>query len=213
MTLRGYLLLACWLANCSWAAPDVKVEGLFKGAAYLRIGSETLLMRQGQSHESGVKLMQADSKQAVIQIEGKVHRLGLHSAIGGSYQAPEISQVTIQKNDYNQYIVAGSINGMPVDFLVDTGANVVALSGTQARKLGLQFKLLGVPSKTVTASGITDSWQVQLDQVKVGDISVQGVEASIVDGDYPTKVLLGMSFLEQVRLTESNRVLTLEKSH
>ena len=200
------------LASSVWAAPNVKVEGLFKGAAYVRIDGETLLLRQGQIHESGIQLLQADSKQAVIKFQGKVHHLGLHSAIGGTYQEPEVSQVSVHKNNRNQYIVAGSINGMPVDFLVDTGATVVAMSSREARNLGLQYKVLGTPSKVVTASGVANSWELLLDQVKVGDIRIQGVEASVVEGDHPTEVLLGMSFLQNVRLTESNRVLTMEKS-
>ena len=161
-------VVAGLLASSVWAVPNVKVEGLFKDAAYVRINGETLLLRQGQMHESGVQLLQANSKQAVIKFQGEVHRLGLHSAIGGTYQEPEVRQVTVHKNARNQYIVAGSINGMPVDFLVDTGATVVAMSSREARNLGLQYKVLGRPSKVVTASGVANSWELLLDQVKVG---------------------------------------------
>ena len=105
----------------------------------------------------------------------------------------------------------GSINGQSVQFLVDTGANAVAMNELDARKLGLQYRIDGQESQVVTASGVSKSWTVKLDSVKVGEIQVANVDAVVVQGGFPTQVLLGMSYLNSVRMQEQNSTLMLEK--
>lgn len=50
------------------------------------------------------------------------------------------------------YSAAGQINGSPVEFLIDTGATTVALSGEHAQRLGINY-LAGKPTLVSTASG------------------------------------------------------------
>lgn len=193
------------------ADPQVRVEGLFKGAAVLMIDGQQVMLKNGRSHESGVALVDANAKRAIVEIDGQRHELALHTAIGGTYQQAELTQVVIRKNDHNQYRVSGSINGQTVSFLVDTGANTVAMNEMQARNLGLLYKLNGQESQAVTASGVVATWVVTLDSVKVGEISVPNVRAVVIEGGYPQDVLLGMSYLEYVKIQEHNSVLMLEK--
>lgn len=193
------------------ASPQVRVEGLFKGAAVLKIDGQQVMLKNGRSHQSGVTLVDANAKRAIVEIDGERHELALHTAIGGTYQQAELTQVVIRKNDHNQYRVNGSINGQTVSFLVDTGANTVAMNEIQARNLGLLYKLNGQDSQAVTASGVVATWVVTLDSVKVGEISVPNVRAIVIEGGYPQDVLLGMSYLEYVKIQEHNSVLMLEK--
>ena len=193
------------------ASPQVRVEGLFKGAAVLKIDGQQVMLKNGRSHQSGVTLVDANAKRAIVEIDGERHELALHTAIGGTYQQAELTQVVIRKNDHNQYRVNGSINGQTVSFLVDTGANTVAMNEIQARNLGLLYKLNGQESQAVTASGVVATWVVTLDSVKVGEISVPNVRAIVIEGGYPQDVLLGMSYLEYVKIQEHNSVLMLEK--
>ena len=193
------------------ADPQVRVEGLFKGAAVLDIDGQQVMLKNGRSHESGVKLLDATARRAILEINGQQYELELHTAIGGTYQQADITQVVIRKNNLNQYRVSGSVNGQSVSFLVDTGANTVAMNEMQARNLGLLYKLNGQQSQAVTASGVVTTWVVTLDSVKVGEISVPNVRAIVVEGGYPQDVLLGMSFLEYVKIQEDNSILMLEK--
>ncbi|WP_317621957.1 retropepsin-like aspartic protease family protein [Ketobacter nezhaii] len=202
--------LAC-CAGLAAAAADVRVDGLFSGAAVLNINGQQVMLKVGKRHQSGVKLLRANSRNALVEIDGEPHEMVLHMAIGGGYQETNNTQVVIRKNDNNQYKVNGSINSLPVTFLVDTGANTVALNEIQARKLGLQYKLHGQESQVVTASGIARSWGVKLSSVKVGEISVSNVAAVVIEGQFPQDVLLGMTYLEYVKLQEHNSVLLLEK--
>ena len=144
--------------------------------------------------------------------DGQRHELALHMAMGGTYQQADVTQVVIRKNDNNQYKVNGSINGQPVHFLVDTGANTVAMNEIQARNLGLLYKMDGQESRAVTASGVVSTWVVTLNAVKVGEINVPNVRAVVIEGAYPQEVLLGMSYLEYVKIQEHNSVLMLEKN-
>jgi aspartyl protease family protein len=193
-----------------YADPAVRVEGLFKGAAVFNIEGQQVMLKNGRTHSSGVTLVDATSSRAIVEIGGQRHELSLHMAIGGGYQQTATTQVVIRRHN-QRYQVAGSINGQTVQFVVDTGASIVAMNEHQARKLGLMYKLDGQPAQAVTASGVAETWVVTLDQVKVGEIAVPNVRAMVVKGDFPTNVLLGMSFLEYVQLQERDSVLMLEK--
>jgi aspartyl protease family protein len=169
------------------------------------------MLREGKTGPANVRLISATSREAVVEIDGKRFTLQLHTAIGGTFQQAEVTQVVIRKNDFDQYLVNGSVNGQSVKFLVDTGANTVAMNELDARGLGLQYKINGSESQVVTAGGVNRSWKVMLNSVKVGEIQVPNVQAVVVEGAYPTHVLLGMTYLNFVKIQEQNSTLMLEK--
>jgi aspartyl protease family protein len=81
---------------------------------------------------------------------------------------------------------------------IDTGALLVSLNATTAKRLGLDY--LNAPSGMVqTASGIEKSYQVSLDKVQIGDIKLNNIDAVVLDGPQPERALLGMTFLGQAR--------------
>ena len=57
--------------------------------------------------------------------------------MSAGYAEPERKQLSIAKGQGGHYWIAGSINGQPVQFLVDTGATSVAINENQARRLGI----------------------------------------------------------------------------
>ncbi|MAV27691.1 MAG: hypothetical protein CMQ05_16550 [Gammaproteobacteria bacterium] len=89
------------------------------------------------------------------------------------------------------------INGTPVSFLVDTGATVVAMNLPTARRLGLDVTD-AQREKVATAGGIVESWEVLVDRIQVGSVSVVNAKTAVMDGNYPEDILLGMSFLDQL---------------
>lgn len=64
--------------------------------------------------------------------------------------------------------------------------------------------------QVTTASGIERGWQVTLRSVKAGAIEVLGVEAVVLEGDYPADALLGMSFLNRIGWRQEQDTLVLE---
>lgn len=204
------LLMAVLLGSAMAANAEVTVEGLMPGAAVLNIGGQRKLLKVGQSH-GGVTLLEATGDSALLEIDGRQRSMGLSTRIDSQYEEPEERVVTIARNDRNQYLTNALINGRSTLVLVDTGANIMALSTRHARELGVNYRL-GEPSRVRTASGVADAYSVTLDSVSVGGIRVDNVRASVVDGDYPENVLLGMSYLNHVRIEESGGVLSLTKT-
>ncbi|MDH4651608.1 TIGR02281 family clan AA aspartic protease [Pseudomonas sp. JS3066] len=202
-------------------ATQVQVVGLFPGAAVLNVDGQRKLVKVGQTGPGGVQVISADSKGAVLRVDGVERSYSLSreynpsgTSIGpagsGSPPAPQKTQLSIARGNNGHYQVAGSIEGHPVQFLVDTGATSVAMNENQARRLGIDYRVKGQPMKASTAAGTVNAWRVTLDRIKVGSIEVLGVEGAVVEGEAPVDVLLGMSFLNRVRWREEQGVLMLE---
>ena len=104
---------------------------------------------------------------------------------------------------------AGSINGKPVNFMVDTGATIVALSQAEANRIGLDWKR-GRPGLSQTANGTVPVYNVNLGAVRVGDVQISNVAAVVVPAEMPL-VLLGNSFLNHFNMRRDNDVMRLEK--
>jgi aspartyl protease family protein len=189
----------------------ITVVGLFKDAAVVRINGEQALLRQDRPGPHGAVLRAADSRSAVIEVNGVRQRYTLGRGIGARYKAHEAGEVVIKRNDYGQYITRGSINGLGVTFLVDTGATSVAMNESTARRLGIDYRVNGTEAQAMTAGGITRSWLVKLDSVKVGEIEVPNVRGAVIQGDAPHYVLLGMTYLDFVKFGEENQTIRLEK--
>ena len=85
------------------------------------------------------------------------------------------------------------------------------MHANQAKRLGIPYKLEGNPIHVNTASGVAAAYDVTLDRVQVGDIILKNVRGFVVDSNGPTRVLLGMSFLNQVKMEDQGSVLLLEK--
>jgi aspartyl protease family protein len=89
------------------------------------------------------------------------------------------------------------VNGTAVNFLVDTGASDVAISTDDARRLGLDPDKLVYNMPYQTANGVTMAARVTLGEIKVGDIVVRNVQASVGRGNMDMS-LLGMTFLNRI---------------
>ena len=204
-------LLLCLLAAASAVQADVEVKGLFKGAALLSVNGQQKLLKVGQEWQ-GVTLLEADSKQAVAEIEGERMTLTVSSRIHTNFEDPSSRTIRIRRNAQNQYITTADINGRRNTVLVDTGANIIAMNMIHARQIGVE--LPDQPNGQVaTASGVVAGYTVFLDSVDVGGIKVRNVQASVLDGAFPQKILLGMSYLRHVKMEESDGVLMLTSKY
>ena len=56
------------------------------------------------------------------------------------------------------------------------------------------------------------AWSVTLRSVDVGGIAVNNVPATVVEGNYPAMVLLGMTYLRHVKIEENQGILTLSRT-
>lgn len=211
--MRLFILFLTLVLSFSAFAADIVVMGLFKHRAVLTIDGERRVLAVGQTSPEGVKLVSADADAAVLEVDGKTSRYLLGNQIGASYAAPSEEVIRLWPDRSGMYTVTGSINGRPVSYLVDTGATTIAMNSGEARRLGIPFQLRGHPQSVETASGVERAYRVTLDSVRAGDIQLHNVEAVVLEGNMPSQILLGMSFLRRLHMEREGEALVLRKTN
>jgi aspartyl protease family protein len=213
MTRYFMVVASAWLTLAATAhATDVEISALFNGKAMLSINrGSPRVIAVGQTIE-GVKLLSANSSGAVLEIDGKKRTLNLGQAISTAQVVGSRPTVKLEADGGGHFVAYGSVNGRPIKFLVDTGATSIALSSAQARAMGIDLDRAQRGAVT-TASGHVRSYNVVLDNVKVGDISLNLVEAVIIDSMPGDTALLGNSFLSRLEMKREGTVLTLTKNY
>jgi aspartyl protease family protein len=204
-------LLLCLLALTPPALADVEVKGLFKNAALLAIDGEQKLVKAGQTWK-GVTVVEANSREVIVSLGGERQTLTVSSRIHTNFEDPATRTVRIPKNANAQYITNAEINGRRSPVLVDTGANIIAMNMIDAARLGVS--LPDQPNgRVATASGMVAGYTVFLDSVDVGGIKVHNVQATVLSGNFPQTILLGMSYLRHVKMEESDGILLLTSKY
>jgi aspartyl protease family protein len=211
MSMQARLILLAFImcfSGSALSANSVTVKGLFSGAALLIIDGEQVLLKKGKE-KFGVKLIAATSKEAVLEIDGKRQRLGLSKQVGGQYKKAKSQIVRVTSKRGGHYWVRGQINGRGVEFLVDTGASLIAMNLSTAKRLSIDYEA-GTPSRIQTANGIVETRVVNLKKVTVGEITYYNIAASVSLNNALAVTLLGNSFLSKVNLSTDNGILIME---
>jgi len=190
------------------AFPEVEVLALFPDAAMLLVDGEKVFLKAGESTHAGLSLNWASSQQLELSFWNEIRRFTLSDKVQSKFEAPTRANAIIHRNDQGQFLAGGAINGRAVDFLVDTGANIVVINGNTAGVLGIDLK--DAPLMFVdTSAGVSRAYSLVLKSVQVGNIIVHDVAATVIPGEYPANVLLGMSFLQNVEIREQAGTLVL----
>jgi aspartyl protease family protein len=119
--------------------------------------------------------------------------------------------VTLRSDRGGHFRVEARVEGRPIDFMVDTGASMIALRETAAARLGIHPSARDYSVRTQTANGVGKAARVQLNRVEVNGITVRDVEAFVVPDSSLSVNLLGMSFLSRVKWTHDRGRLVLEQ--
>ena len=204
--MPSVLLTACTAAG----AVQVGLAGVIGDKALLLIGgtvSRTLSV--GQRTPEGVRLVAVESGSVTVEVDGerRVLRLGQNAA--AATRGPETT--VLNADSRGHYVTTGSVNGFPVRFIVDTGASQVSLGAAEAKRLGISLTG-GTQGFTQTANGVAPVVSVRLDNVRVGGISMDGVDALVHENDMPV-ALLGMSFLNRTEMQNEGGRMTLKKRY
>ncbi len=125
-----------------------------------------------------------------------------------SYTREGVHEVVLQRNRYGHYVATGAIDSQRVEFMLDTGASDISVPADVAKRLGLRR---GAPLQYQTANGVITGYATTLGTVRVGDIVLHNVRASINPYMRDPQVLLGMSFLRQLEFTQRGERLTLRQ--
>ena len=201
------------LLNSTIACADdlrITVLGIFSDVAVLEIDKKQHILRPAIDSPEGVTLVFADSKFAVLEVNGVQEKYFLGSQTGSLYDPPPEKPVVSLWPTRGMYITPGSINGYSVDFLVDTGASAIALNAFTAQRLGIDF-LDGEEVAVKTAVSVEKAYRMNLDEVQVGQIKLYNVSALVIDGPEPARALLGMSFLGQLDMERKGERMDLKQ--
>lgn len=90
--------------------------------------------------------------------------------------------------------MTAEINGVDINFLVDTGASDLVLSRADAQRVGIDVDALPFLGSANTANGTVPIAYTRLNQVRLGPHLDRDVSASVNGGEMK-KSLLGMSYL------------------
>lgn len=90
------------------------------------------------------------------------------------------------------------INGRRINSLIDTGATLVAINRTTARRIGLKLKASDFKHRINTANGITKGAAVTIKSLQIGRIFVKNVQGVVLDDRALDGTLIGMSFLSRL---------------
>ena len=208
------LLVGISLFTPSYAQTTVQAIALFNNKAMLSVdGGKAKIIKKGDSYK-GVRLLSSNTDQAVVEIDGKKEVLTLNSTVS----LPEDLDTKIKPKSSIQLLADkdgffrshGEINGHSLNFLIDTGANLVVLSSDQANRIGLEYRN-GTLSYAVTASGTTPMYAIQIPEISLGTLELTNIKAGVIEGSFPVVPLLGMTFLSKLNMTRNGGIMKLTK--
>ncbi len=108
-------------------------------------------------------------------------------------------EARLKANDQGHFIAEFKMNGRAVKALVDTGASMVAINKSTARKLGISVSPGDFKYEVNTANGKTKVAAAIIREITIGRVKVRDVEAAVMDDKALDDTLLGMTFLKQLR--------------
>jgi aspartyl protease family protein len=209
-----FVMLMSLLAKSALAETRLNVVGLFSNKALVSInGGAPQSIAAGQTKD-GVKLISANSEAATFMVEGKRQtlKMGQAASVAGTGGSQNNDPVNLYADSRGHFTGNLTINGASLKYLVDTGATSVAMNSGDAKFAKIDYEK-GEKSFSSTANGVVPIYLVKLNTVKIGTITLNNVEAAVIEGGSPSVVLLGMSALNRLDMKRDNSIMTLTKKY
>ncbi|MEE9331092.1 MAG: TIGR02281 family clan AA aspartic protease [Methylophilaceae bacterium] len=105
-----------------------------------------------------------------------------------------------------------SINGVSLKYIVDSGASNVTLNSNDAKQANIDYTK-GERVSLVTPGGEVQAFSLMLNGLMIGTAVLNNVETTIVEGDSPPYVLLGISAQKKLDVKRDNAIMTLGRKH
>ena len=120
------------------------------------------------------------------------------------------SGVMVPRSEDGHFHLVLQVNGVPVEFLVDTGATDIVLTREDAERVGLDPQNLAFLGRARTANGVVETAYATVDDISLGPVRFDRVGVAVNGGEMDGS-LLGMAFLSRFsRLEISDNRLVLE---
>jgi aspartyl protease family protein len=118
----------------------------------------------------------------------------------------------IPRDARGHFAADGRIDGQRIDFMIDTGASLVALNEKSAARFGLRPSRSDYNATVSTANGTIKAARTRLAMVELGGLVVRDVEALVLPDEALSENLLGLSFLSKLKRFEyANGKMVLEQ--
>jgi len=115
---------------------------------------------------------------------------------------PLSSSVIVSRDGRGHFQLNARVDGRRLNFMVDTGASVIALTADDAATLGIHPAASEFTALVSTANGTVKAAPIELDRVEIEDITVRNVAAMVLPDGALRDNLLGMSFLSRLHRWE-----------
>lgn len=118
--------------------------------------------------------------------------------------------IVLPKARDGHYYMTLDVNGVPVGFVIDTGASQIVLSQEDAKRIGIKIEDLAYLGSASTANGMVRTASVRLDTVDLGSMRDENVRAVVNDGEMAGS-LLGMTYLgrfDSITIKNDELILT-----
>ncbi|MBZ9677439.1 TIGR02281 family clan AA aspartic protease [Mesorhizobium sp. ES1-1] len=122
------------------------------------------------------------------------------ASVPGKPAAPPSTgrKVVIAADERGHFISPFKVNGRQIEAMIDTGATLVAVNSSTARRVGLSLNPSDFSHEVNTANGTIKAAVVTIDRLQVGGITVNDVQAIVLDDKALRINLIGMSFLQRL---------------
>jgi aspartyl protease family protein len=172
------------------------MRNVFIFAAFIA-GLGTLMAQMADRMSAAPALANASARKATLATTGA--QAGLRS-------------ISIPPDGRGHFQTDGRIEGQRIDFMVDTGASVVALNEKSAARFGLRPSRGEYNANVTTANGTIKAARMRLAMIDIGGLVVRDVDAMVLPDEALSENLLGLSFLSKLKRFEyANGRLVLEQ--
>jgi aspartyl protease family protein len=207
----GAIVTALLLSSPPALALEIDLVGVFPGKAVLVVDDATpKTYSPGGTIAEGIRLVSVDSTSATLDIHGKRQFIPLGGHVNRNAPSGN-AKVVLQVDGQGHFVTQGQINGGTIRMLVDTGATAIALPAQEAQRLGINYRR-GELGRSNTANGPVTVYRVKLDSVRIGDVELKQVDATVQEAGLPF-ALLGMSFLNRMDMHQDGHQMTLVKRY
>ncbi|KQU79198.1 hypothetical protein ASD99_05500 [Mesorhizobium sp. Root695] len=107
-------------------------------------------------------------------------------------------KVVVAADERGHFSSAFKLNGRQVDGMIDTGATLVAINTSTARRIGLSLNASDFSHEVSTANGTIKAAVAMIDRLQIGNITVNDVQTIVLDDRALRTNLIGMSFLNRL---------------
>ncbi|GAA3846766.1 TIGR02281 family clan AA aspartic protease [[Pseudomonas] carboxydohydrogena] len=121
-------------------------------------------------------------------------------------------RVSLRSDRSGHFRTEARVDGRDLDFLVDTGATVIALTQKDAERIGIRPFLSDYTTSVNTANGPAKAARARINRIDIGGVVVRDVDALVMPEGALQQNLLGMAYLSKLKRFEySSGNLVLEQ--